>query len=65
MAIPNEAVIREDTENIHRSLLRAAKDATIPASSVFPVSMIDNILPSPLLTIYSSLLQTSTFVKKV
>ena len=43
-AVPNEVIIREDRESTHHSLLRMAKDATIPARSAFPVSMIDNIL---------------------
>ena len=43
-AIPGEVIIREDRENKHQSLLTAAKAVTIPASSAFPVSMIDNVL---------------------
>ena len=43
-AIPNEEISREDRENKHHSLLIEANNATIPASSAFPVSMIDNIL---------------------
>ena len=32
-------------KNAHHSLLELAKDATIPARSSFPLSMIDKILP--------------------
>ena len=37
--------MRKDIEINHHSLLIVVKDATIPTASVFPVSMIDNILP--------------------
>ena len=42
-AVPNEVTINQ-TENA-QSLLKAANDATIFASTAFPVSMIDKILP--------------------
>ena len=43
-AVPTEVLIREDRERTHHYLLIAAKDATNPARSAFPVFMIDNIL---------------------
>ena len=47
--VPNEVIIRENRENKHHSLLIAAEDATIPASTAFPESMIGDILPFLLL----------------
>ena len=43
--VSNEVALREDRKHTHRSLLIVAKDATIPATSALPASMIDNILP--------------------
>ena len=45
--IPDKVIIRKGREITHHSLLIAAKDATITASSAFPVSMTDNILLFP------------------
>ena len=45
MTIRNEIIIKEDSENIHHSLLIVVKDTTISARIALPVSMIDNILP--------------------
>ena len=44
-ALPHEVTIGEDRENAHHPLLKEVKDATIPARSAFPVSMVDQILP--------------------
>ena len=50
-------------KNAHSSL-KVANDATIFASNYFPISVIDNILPSPL-TIYLFLWQQSKFFKNI
>ena len=50
-------------QNNVQSLLKAANDATILASSAFPVSMINNILTFPPLAIHSSSWQPWKFVK--
>ena len=43
--VPYKLIIREDRENTHHYLLKAAKDSTFPARRAFPASIIDNILP--------------------
>ena len=42
-AVPHEVTVREDRKHAQSSL-NVANDATICASSAFPMSMIDNIL---------------------
>ena len=43
-AVPHEVTVKEDRKDMQSSL-KAANDAPISASSAFPISMIDNILP--------------------
>ena len=43
-AVPHEVTVIEDRKNTQYSL-KVANDATVFASSAFPISMIDNILP--------------------